>query len=71
MRCLHLRWHPAANLKLVLTKGHDKLGVGVTEESHNELWYEFPMEGQAPVSTGRGRQTEMKDKGQDEEGVCE
>jgi hypothetical protein len=26
----------------VWTKGHDKLGVGVTQESHNKLWYEFP-----------------------------
>jgi hypothetical protein len=38
MRCLCLHLHPAANLKLVWTKGHDKLGVGVTEERHEVPW---------------------------------
>jgi hypothetical protein len=28
--CLCLRWSPAADLKLVRTKEHGKLGVGVT-----------------------------------------
>jgi hypothetical protein len=28
----------AANLKLVQTKWHDKLGVGVTQESHKVPW---------------------------------
>jgi hypothetical protein len=37
--CLFL----AVDLELVWTKGHGKLGVGVTQESHTELWYEFPM----------------------------
>jgi hypothetical protein len=36
-RCLHLHQCPAADLKLVWTKGHDKLGVGVTEESHKKI----------------------------------
>jgi hypothetical protein len=62
IRCLHLHWCPAVNLKLLQTKGHDKLGVGVSEESHNKLWHKFPMGSQGPVSTRRGRQTEMKDK---------
>jgi hypothetical protein len=29
----------------VWTKGHDKVGVGVTEESHKIPWYGFPWEG--------------------------
>jgi hypothetical protein len=38
--CLH--WSLAANLELGWTKGYDKLGEGVTQESQKKLWYEFP-----------------------------
>jgi hypothetical protein len=32
----------------VWTKEHDKVDAGVTEESHNKLWYKFLMGGQGP-----------------------
>jgi hypothetical protein len=40
--------HPAADLKLLWTEGHDKLGVGVTQESRKVPRYEFSMRGQGP-----------------------
>jgi hypothetical protein len=72
--CDHLCLHqcPAADLKLVQTKRHDKLGVGVTEESHNKLSYEIPMGGQGPSKHREGKAD--RDKGQGGrtgEGVCE
>jgi hypothetical protein len=63
-------WHPA-DLKLVWTKGHDKLGVGVTQESHKVPWYKFPMGGQDPCKHREGKAD--RDKGQGygtREGAC-
>jgi hypothetical protein len=62
MKRLHLHQHPATNLKLVRTKGRDKLGVGVTKKVKKYHGTSFPWEARVLVSTGRGRQTEMKDK---------
>jgi hypothetical protein len=53
---------PGAGLKFLWTEGHDKLGVGVTQESHKIHGMSFPWETRVPLSTGKGRQTEMKDK---------
>jgi hypothetical protein len=58
-RCLCLCWHPEANLKLVWTKGHDKLGVRETQESHKNYRASFPWEARVTVSTEREKQTEI------------
>jgi hypothetical protein len=58
---LCLCWPPAVNLKLVQTKGHDKLGVGITQESHKVSWYKFSVGGQGP-SKHRVGKAEQKDK---------
>jgi hypothetical protein len=63
VRCPFLDWHPAANSKLVWTKGHDKLGVGVTEESHKKLWYKFPMGGQGHSKHREGQVDRDKEQG--------
>jgi hypothetical protein len=47
---------------MVWTKRHDKLDEGVTQESHNKLWYEFAWEAIVTVNTGRGKWTETKNK---------
>jgi hypothetical protein len=59
MRCLQLCRCPAASLKLLQTKGHDKLSVGVTEERYKVPWYEFPMGGQGP---GKHREREGRQR---------
>jgi hypothetical protein len=68
--CLHQ--HPVDDLKLVQTKGHDKLGVGVTEESHKVPWYKFSMGSQGPSKPREGKAG--RDEGQGggtREGPCE
>jgi hypothetical protein len=47
-----LGWHLAADSEVEWTKGHDKLGVGVTQDSNKVLWYRFPMGGQSPSKQG-------------------
>jgi hypothetical protein len=53
--CLCWSSPPTASLKLVRTKGHDKLGVGVTQESHEVPWYELTMGGQGPSKHREGK----------------
>jgi hypothetical protein len=57
--------HAAADSELVWTNDHEKLGVGVIEESHNKLWYEFPVGGQGPGKHREG----VEDR--DDLGSCE
>jgi hypothetical protein len=61
-RLLCLCWYPAADLKVLWTEGHDKLGVGVTKNIIRYHGTSFLWEARVPVSTGKGRQTEMMDK---------
>jgi hypothetical protein len=69
---LYLHWHPAADLKLVQTKGHDKLGVGVTEESHKVPWYKFSMGGQGPSKPREGKADRDERQGSGTgKGTCE
>jgi hypothetical protein len=39
----------------VWTKGHEKLGAGVTQESHKKLQYKFPMGNQGPSKHRGGK----------------
>jgi hypothetical protein len=55
MRYFCLHWHTAADLKLMWTKGHDKLDVGVTEDSHKVPWYKFSMGSQGPRKHREGK----------------
>jgi hypothetical protein len=57
-----LSWHPAANSELVWIKGHDKRGVGITQESHKKLWYELPVGGQGHSKHREGKAEERKTK---------
>jgi hypothetical protein len=63
---------PSSRFKTGVTKGHDKLGMGVTQESHKVLWHEFPMGGQGPSKHREGKTD--RDEGQADrtrEGMCE
>jgi hypothetical protein len=60
--CLCLCQHPEPDLKLLWTKGHDKLGVRVTKKSHKVPLYEFSMRGQDPSKHREGKAD--RDEGQ-------
>jgi hypothetical protein len=54
------------------TKGHDKLGAEVTQESYKKLWYEFPMECQGPMCKHREGKVDRDKQGhRTGEGACE
>jgi hypothetical protein len=71
VRLLHLCRCPAANLTLVWTKGHDKVGVGIIQESHKKLWYKFSMGDQGPSKHREGKVDRDKQGGRTREGACE
>jgi hypothetical protein len=47
----------------VWTKGHDKLGAGVIEESRKKLWYEFPMGSQGHSNHREGKVDRDEEQG--------
>jgi hypothetical protein len=59
----------------VWTKGHDKLGVGVTQEGRKVpkvSWFEFPMGGQGPSKHREGKADRGERLGsRTGEGACE
>jgi hypothetical protein len=71
LQCPCLVWCSAADSELVWTKGNDKLGMGVTQESHKKLWYEFPLGGQGPSKHREGKADRDKQGCGTSEGVCE
>jgi hypothetical protein len=60
-----------ADAQQLWTKGHDKLGMGVTRQSHKKLWYEFPMGGQCPSKYMEEKADRDKPGGRTGEGPCE
>jgi hypothetical protein len=62
-------WQPTQNL--VWTKGHDKVGVGIIQESHKKLWYKFSMGDQGPSKHREGKVDRDKQGGRTREGACE
>jgi hypothetical protein len=49
----------SSQFKVGADKGHDRLGVGVTQEGHKVPWNEFSMGSQGPNKHREGRQTEI------------
>jgi hypothetical protein len=42
---------------------HDKLGVGITQESHKKLWYEFAMRSQGHSKHQEGKVDRGEEQG--------
>jgi hypothetical protein len=52
--------------------GHDKLDVGVTQESHKKVWYKIPMGSQGHSKHREGKEDRDKERGSGtREGACE